>query len=216
MEIIAEQQYMIQGATVTGKYIIEIAQRHAEQLQKWRAKRSKAYHSKKKHSETKTDVSENEEVPTEPETNTENVSETLTFTDIPAEAQQSVAETFAQTDASVSETNSEEKIEGETLTENVSEITVQPDTQPEIVSEITVQPQLDTQTEIVSETRAQMEDTSDKHTIVSESSRFPAHIRTDFLEEYQQQHGELTQCHEGSMNYRTEDGKIFYGIPRLT
>ena len=46
-------------------------------------------------------------------------------------------------------------------------------------------------------------------------SKFPAHIRVDFLEEYQQQHGELTPCHEGSINYRTEDGKIFYGIPKL-
>lgn len=213
MEIIAEQQYMIQGATVTGKYIIELAQRHAEQLQKWRAKRSKAYHSKKKHSETKTDVSDNEEVP-EPETNTENVSEILTLTDIPVEAQQSVAETITQTDASVSETNSEEKIKGETQPEIVSEITVQPDTQTEIVSEITVQQdtRLDAQTDIVPETRAQME--SDTQT-VSESSKFPAHIRTDFLEEYQRVHGELAQCHEGSINYRTEDGKIFYGIPTL-
>lgn len=46
-------------------------------------------------------------------------------------------------------------------------------------------------------------------------SKFPAHIRVDFLEEYQRVHGELTPCHEGSINYRTEDGKIFYGIPKL-
>lgn len=46
-------------------------------------------------------------------------------------------------------------------------------------------------------------------------SKFPAHLRTDFIDGYERKHGELI-C-EGSMNYyRTKEGKIIYGIPKLS